>query len=220
LPDSRRGPASLRRPLLIISACSPTCCSSIVASSSARGTSAATESTTISTSSPERARRSATFQRLLAVVGLAEEQRVDRDADRRRVGGVEGLLGVDEGAAPASPLGLGDRVVGEGRLARRLGPVELDDAPARQAADAEGQVEREGRRSGSPRPRHGGCLPTSITAPAPNWRSIRASAPARSKHSCSMTPFDLPSFQPPSRRFAKSKAPASRPAVPPAAERP
>ena len=74
-----------------------------------------------------------------------------------RVRRVHRVLGVDEGADAAAALGLGDHVVDEGRLARRLGAEDLDDAPARQAADAEREVEREraGRDRTRPRPAPG-----------------------------------------------------------------
>ncbi len=47
-------------------------------------------------------------------------------------------------AWPPRLLGLGDDVQGQGRLARGLGAVDLDDPAPREAADAEGQVERDG----------------------------------------------------------------------------
>jgi len=53
------------------------------------------------------------------------------------------VLGVDERADPAAALRLGDDVVDEGGLARGLRAEDLDDAAARQPADAEGEVERE-----------------------------------------------------------------------------
>ena len=52
------------------------------------------------------------------------------------------MLGVDEGADAAVALRFGHDVHGEGRLARRLGPEDLDDAAPRDAADAEREVER------------------------------------------------------------------------------
>src|SRR5262249_1545548 len=45
--------------------------------------------------------------------------------------------------AAAAPLSLGHHVVDECRLPGRFGPEDLDDAPARQSADAEGHVEGE-----------------------------------------------------------------------------
>ena len=63
---------------------------------------------------------------------------------RRGVVGVEGVLGVDEGRDAAGLLGLGDDVQGEGGLAGGLRAVDLDDAAARHAADAERDVEGDG----------------------------------------------------------------------------
>ena len=83
------------------------------------------------------------LERLLAVVGLRDQQLVDVDADRLGVDRVHRVLGVDEGALAAALLRLGDDVVDEGRLARRLGAVDLDDAAARDAAHPEGDVERQ-----------------------------------------------------------------------------
>ena len=62
---------------------------------------------------------------------------------RARVGGVDRVLGVDEGADAAHLLGLGDDLVDERRLSRGLGAEDLDDAPARDAAHAEREVERQ-----------------------------------------------------------------------------
>ena len=136
-------PASLRSACDISRACRPTWESPISPSISAFGVSAATES--IATTD-ERARADqelGDLERLLAGVGLRDEQLVDVDADPLRVGRVHRVLGVDEGADAAAALGLGDHVVDEGRLARRLGAEDLDDAAARQAADAEREVERQ-----------------------------------------------------------------------------
>ena len=83
------------------------------------------------------------LERLLAGVGLRDEQVVDVDADPLRVRRVHRVLGVDERADAAAPLRLGDHVVHERRLPRRLGAEDLDDAPAREPADAEREVERE-----------------------------------------------------------------------------
>ena len=75
------------------------------------------------------------LERLLAVVGLGDEQLVDVDADPPRVDRVDRVLGVDEGADPAARLGLGDDVVDERRLARGLRAEDLDDPAPRDAAD-------------------------------------------------------------------------------------
>ena len=83
------------------------------------------------------------LERLLAGVGLRDEEVVDVDADALRVRRVHRVLGVDEGADAAAALRLGDHVVDERRLAGRLRAEDLDDAAARQPADAEREVERE-----------------------------------------------------------------------------
>jgi hypothetical protein len=86
----------------------------------------------------------ADLERLLAGVGLGDEQVVDLDAALLGVLGVESVLGVDEGGDAAAALGLGDDVLDEGSLAGRLGAEDLGDAAAGDAADAEGEVERDG----------------------------------------------------------------------------
>src|SRR5205814_2334375 len=83
------------------------------------------------------------LERLLARVRLRHEQVLDVDADLLRVRGIHRVLGVDEGTDAAAALRLGDRVVDERGLARRLGAEDLDDAAAREAADPEREVERE-----------------------------------------------------------------------------
>jgi hypothetical protein len=57
------------------------------------------------------------------------------------VGRIQRVLGVDEGACAAGLLHLGHDVQGQGRLARAFGPVDLDHPSARQAADAQRQVQ-------------------------------------------------------------------------------
>ena len=97
------------------------------------------------------------FERLLAVVGLRDEQVVEVDAQLLRVGGVERVLGVDERRHAAQLLRFGDDLQRERRLARRLRPEDFDDAAARHAADAERVVDADGagrrwRRSAGWRP--------------------------------------------------------------------
>jgi hypothetical protein len=53
------------------------------------------------------------------------------------------VLGVDERGDASTALRLGDDVVDQRRLPRRLRAEDLYDAPARKAADAESHVERE-----------------------------------------------------------------------------
>ena len=81
------------------------------------------------------------LERLLAGVGLGDQQRVGVDAELLRVVGVERVLGVDERRDAARLLRVGDRVQRDRGLAGALRPVDLDDPAARQAADAEGDVE-------------------------------------------------------------------------------
>ena len=83
------------------------------------------------------------LERLLAGVRLADEQLVDVDAAGPRVARIERVLDVDEGDDPAARLGLGEDVLADGRLARRLRAEDLGDPAARDAADAERQVERD-----------------------------------------------------------------------------
>ena len=87
------------------------------------------------------------LERLLAVVGLRDEQIVDVDADPACVLRVHRVLGVDEGADASAPLGLGDHVVDEGRLPRRLGAEDLDDAAARAAPPLRGRYRATATRS-------------------------------------------------------------------------
>lgn len=58
----------------------------------------------------------------------------------------QGGLGVDEGGIAPGLLGVGDGVQGDRGLTGGLRTVDFDDATARQAADAEGDVESEGTR--------------------------------------------------------------------------
>src|SRR4051812_32314860 len=83
------------------------------------------------------------LERLLAGVGLRDEEVVDVDADALRVLRIHGVLRVDERADAAAALRLGDHVVDERRLAGRLGPEHLDDAATWKSADPERQIERQ-----------------------------------------------------------------------------
>ena len=84
------------------------------------------------------------LERLIAGVGLRDEELVDIDAELFRIGGVERVFRIDEGAGAAVLLRLGNDVEGERGLARALGPVNLDDAAARQSSDAERDIEAQG----------------------------------------------------------------------------
>ena len=83
---------------------------------------------------------------LLPGVRLADEELIDVDPAGARVARVQGVLHVDEGGDAAAPLGLGDDVLAERGLAGRLRAEHLGDPPARNASDAEREVE--GDRSG------------------------------------------------------------------------
>jgi hypothetical protein len=84
------------------------------------------------------------LERLLAGVGLGDEQVVGAHPQLAGVADVDGVLGVDEGADAAGLLGLGDGVERQRGLAGGLRAVDLDDAAAREAAHAERDVERHG----------------------------------------------------------------------------
>ena len=66
------------------------------------------------------------------------------DAELPGVDRVKRVFGVDEGADSALLLGFRHGVQGHRGLARAFRPVDLDDAAARQAADAERDVEAQG----------------------------------------------------------------------------
>ena len=83
------------------------------------------------------------LERLLAGIGLADEELVDVDAAGPGVARIERVLDVDEGDDAAARLRLGQDVLADRRLARRLRAEDLGDPAARDAADAERQVERD-----------------------------------------------------------------------------
>ena len=87
--------------------------------------------------------RVADFQRLLAGVGLRDQEFVDVDAELAGIDRVERVFGVDEGADAALLLALGDGVQRQRGFARGFRPVDFDHPAARQAADAERDVEPE-----------------------------------------------------------------------------
>ena len=158
--------------------------SPISPSISARGVRAATESMTTTSSAPERIEHVGDLERLLARVGLGDEQLVDVDADGLGVDRVHRVLGVDVGADAAVALGLGHHVHGEGGLARRLRAEDLDDPAPGQAADAEGEVEGQGARWGWPRSPSWPFSPILMMEPLPNcfsiWPRAMSSALSRS----------------------------------------
>ena len=84
------------------------------------------------------------LERLLTGVGLGHQQAIGVDAELLRVAGVEGMLRVDERRDAARLLRVGDRVQRDRGLAGALRAVDLDDPAAREAADAQRDVERDG----------------------------------------------------------------------------
>ncbi len=175
-----RLPASLRIAWLIIRACRPTVWSPICPSSSAARRQRRDGVDRDDVDGAGAHEHVGDLERLLAVVGLRDEQLVDVDADPLGVERVHRVLGVDERADAAELLGLGEHVVDQRRLARGLRAEDLDDAPARDAADAEREVERQrARRDRRRRWTWAPGSPMRMTVPLPNWRSICVSAPCR-----------------------------------------
>ena len=84
------------------------------------------------------------LERLLAGVGLGDQEVLDVDAELLGVLDVERVLGVHVGGDAAHPLHVGREVEGERGLARGLGAVDLGDPAAGHAADAGGGVEVDG----------------------------------------------------------------------------
>jgi hypothetical protein len=81
------------------------------------------------------------LQRLLAVVGLRDQQILQLHAQPPRILRIERVLGVDERAVATQLLRLRDRMQRQRRLARRLRSEDLDDPTARQPADAQRDIE-------------------------------------------------------------------------------
>ena len=84
------------------------------------------------------------LQGLLAGVGLRNQQLVDVDPELLGINRIERVLGVDEGAGAAVLLSLGHAVQRHRGLAGAFRAVDLHDPTARQAADAERDVEPQG----------------------------------------------------------------------------
>ena len=84
------------------------------------------------------------LERLLAGVGLGDEQVLDVHAELPGVLDVQRVLGVDVGGDAARLLHVGDEVEAERGLAGGLRAVDLGDAAPRDAADADGGVEVDG----------------------------------------------------------------------------
>ena len=121
--DLEIAPVSLRSACDIRRACRPGSESPISPSISARGTRAATLVDDDDVDGVGAHQRLADLQRLLAGVGLRDEEVLDVDAEGAGVGRVERVLNVDVGGEAAQLLRLGDDVLAERRLAGRLRAV-------------------------------------------------------------------------------------------------
>ena len=84
------------------------------------------------------------LQALFPVGRLADEQVFEIDAQPLGPGGIERMLGVDEGGDPPFVLGAGDRVQGQRRLAARLRSKQLDHPAPGKPAPPKAKIERQG----------------------------------------------------------------------------
>lgn len=82
------------------------------------------------------------FEGLFAVVRPGNKPLRRDHAHGLGAGTIEGAVCLDEGGNPAAALGFAQRVHRQRRLPAGLGPVDLDDAPPRVAADPERMIER------------------------------------------------------------------------------
>ena len=170
-------PVSLRSAWVMRRACRPTCASPISPSISAFGVSAATESMTMMSTAPERTSMSVISSACSPVSGCETSSSSTLTPSLLGVDRVERVLGVDEGRGAALLLALGDDLQRQRGLARGLRTVDLDDAAARQAADAERDVEPERAGRHRRRCRASRCAsPRRMTEPLPNCFSIWPSA--------------------------------------------
>jgi len=83
------------------------------------------------------------FQTLLAGVRLRDQHIADIDAELFGIGRIERVFGVDVGGHTAELLHLRHHLQAQGGLAGGFRAVDLDHAAARQAADAQGHVQRQ-----------------------------------------------------------------------------
>ena len=88
----------------------------------------------------------ADLQSLLTGVRLGDEHGVDVHPQGPGVGGVQGVLGVDEGHLAPPLLGLGQDVQGQSGLTRGFRAVNFNDAPLGDAANAQRNIQ--GQRAG------------------------------------------------------------------------
>ena len=88
----------------------------------------------------------ANLERLLAGVGLRNEDFVNVYAEARRVYRIERMLGIDERNYTAERLRFCENLQGKRRFAAGLGTVYFDDATTGNASDAERGIKRKGPR--------------------------------------------------------------------------
>ena len=81
------------------------------------------------------------FERLLARVGLGDQQLIHINAEFLGVSRVQRMLGVDECRRPAEFLCFGDHLQRQRRLTGRFRAVDLNHTASRQATNAERDVE-------------------------------------------------------------------------------
>ena len=150
--------------------------SPISPSSSAFGVSAATESITSTSTGARAHQRVGDFQRLLAGVGLRDQQILDLDTELLGIDRIERMFGVDEGANAALLLRFGDDLQRQRRLAGGFRSIDFDDAALRQTADAERDVEPERARRDRLDVDRLSLAPSLMIEPLPKFFSICASA--------------------------------------------
>ena len=121
----------------------PTCASPMSPSISARGTSAATESTTITSTAFERTSASQISSACSPVSGWLTSRSSRRIAEVACVAGVEGVLDVDVRSGAARLLRFSHDVLGQRALAGRFRTEDLGHPAARDAADAQCDVQRQ-----------------------------------------------------------------------------
>ena len=83
------------------------------------------------------------FQRQFTGVGLGNQQIVHVDAQFSGVDGVQGVFGIDEGGTTTQLLGFGDDLKCQGGFAGGFGSIDFGHPPARQATDAQGDIQAE-----------------------------------------------------------------------------
>ena len=132
---------SLRSAWLISRACEPGCTSPISPSSSERGTSAATEIDHQHIDCAGTHQSVGDFQRLLAGIGLGDQQVIDIHAELAGIGHVQRMFGVDEGADAALLLRFRNGVQRKRGFARRFRSIDLNYATARETANAKRYIE-------------------------------------------------------------------------------